>query len=121
MDDDNTQGGAEPSPASVGSQSVAWAVVRTDGEFECVRELEDEAREYAAWVQSEMGGQYDVLPLYASDRCPHIRGKTTHYCSLNFTLTDEEMKAIRRAEAVASEMHDTRLEAALGGLLERLG
>jgi hypothetical protein len=36
-------------------------------------------------------------------------------------LTDEELKAIRRATAVAREMHDSRLEAALGGLLERLG
>jgi hypothetical protein len=35
-------------------------------------------------------------------------------------LADEELKAIRRAAAVAREMHDSRLEAALGGLLERL-
>ena len=35
--------------------------------------------------------------------------------------TDAELRAIRRAAAVAREMHDTRLEAALGGLLERLG
>jgi len=37
------------------------------------------------------------------------------------TITDEEREAIRRAAAVAREMHDTRLEAALGNLLERLG
>jgi Xaa-Pro aminopeptidase len=37
------------------------------------------------------------------------------------TLTDEELKAIRRAAAVADEMHDSRLKAALGGLMERLG
>lgn len=115
-----TQDDAGSAPM-LGSRPVAWAAVRTDGEIECVREQEDEAREYAAWVQSEMGGQYDVLPLYASDRCPHIRGKTTHYCSLNFTLTDEELKAIRRAAAVADAMHDSRLKDALGGLLERLG
>jgi Xaa-Pro aminopeptidase len=35
-------------------------------------------------------------------------------------LTDKELKAIRRAAAVADEMHDSRLQAALGGLLERL-
>lgn len=35
------------------------------------------------------------------------------------TLTEEELKAIRRAAAVAGEMHDSRLKAALGGLLER--
>jgi uncharacterized protein (DUF1778 family) len=34
-------------------------------------------------------------------------------------LTDEERRAIRRAAAVADEMHDSRLRAALGGLLER--
>jgi uncharacterized protein (DUF1778 family) len=34
-------------------------------------------------------------------------------------LTDEERRAIRRAAAVADEMHDSRLKAALGGLLER--
>jgi hypothetical protein len=49
-------------------------------------------------------GMAEVVPLYRSP-----------------TLTDEELKAIRRAAAVAREMHDTRLEAALGNLLERLG
>ena len=39
--------------------------------------------------------------------------------TMDATLTDEERGAIRRAAAVAREMHDTRLEAALGGLLER--
>ncbi len=34
-------------------------------------------------------------------------------------LTDDERRAIRRAAAVADEMHDSRLKAALGGLLER--
>jgi len=41
--------------------------------------------------------------------------------TMDGTLTDEELKAIRRAAAVADEMHDLRLKAALGGLLERLG
>jgi hypothetical protein len=54
--------------------------------------------------------------------CPYVVGRTTLHCSLTpFTLTDEELKAIRRAAAVADEMHDLRLKAALGGLLERLG
>jgi hypothetical protein len=35
-------------------------------------------------------------------------------------LAAEELRAIRRAAAVADEMHDSRLKAALGGLLERL-
>jgi len=34
-------------------------------------------------------------------------------------LTDKELKAIRRAAAVADEMHDSRLKATLHGLLER--
>jgi hypothetical protein len=116
-----TQDDAGSAPM-LGSQPVAWAVVRTDGEFECVRELEDEAREYAAWVRSEMGGQYDVLPLYASDRCPHILGKTTHYCSLNFTLTNAERAAISEAcdegRWYPRDYHHIRT---LRGLLERLG
>jgi hypothetical protein len=41
--------------------------------------------------------------------------------TMDGALTDEELKAIRRATAVAREMHDSRLEAALGNLLERLG
>jgi hypothetical protein len=41
--------------------------------------------------------------------------------TMDGTLTDAEREAIRRAAAVAREMHDTRLKAALGNLLERLG
>jgi hypothetical protein len=48
-------------------------------------------------------GVDDIVPLY---RKP--------------LLTDLEQKAIRRAAAVANEFHDSRLQAALGGLLERL-
>jgi hypothetical protein len=29
--------------------------------------------------------------------CPHIRGTVTQYCSLNFTLTDEERAAVETA------------------------
>jgi hypothetical protein len=36
-------------------------------------------------------------------------------------LTDKEQKAIRRAWQIANEMHDSRLKAALCGLLERHG
>lgn len=57
-----------------------------------------------------------------SQPCPHVTGTVTRYCTLTpFTLTEEELRAIRRAKAVAGEMHDSRMEAALGGLLERLG
>ena len=57
-----------------------------------------------------------------SQPCPYVTGTVTQHCTLTpFTLTEEELRAIRRAKAVAGEMHDSRMEAALGGLLERLG
>ena len=57
-----------------------------------------------------------------SHPCPYVTGTVTQHCTLTpFTLTEEELRAIRRAKAVACEMHDSRMEAALGGLLERLG
>jgi hypothetical protein len=52
--------------------------------------------------------------------CPHVRGKTTHYCSLNFTLTDAEREAIEAA-IFSSEVEGERFYAAtLRSLLERL-
>ena len=38
------------------------------------------------------------------ETCPHIRGKTTHYCDLNFTLTDAEREAIRLGIAECRSM-----------------
>jgi hypothetical protein len=82
----------------LGSQPMAWAVMYPNGKgVDTVFEYESDAREAAC-------GDEEVVPLY---RAP--------------MLADEELKAIRRAAAVAREMHDTRLEAALGNLLERLG
>jgi hypothetical protein len=59
--------------------------------------------------------------------CPHVRGTVTQYCSLNFTLTDEEREAIQlAAEVVDDEYYGTNckkeLTAAttLRSLLERL-
>jgi hypothetical protein len=49
--------------------------------------------------------------------CPHVRGTVTQYCSLNFTLTDEEREAIAFGIAcVTTDKH----AATLRHLLERL-
>jgi hypothetical protein len=68
MSNDNTQGAAEPSPASAGSQPVAWMVEWTD-HIDLFR-----SRSCAEYVAS---GDVKVQPLYRSP-----------------TLTDEERHAI---------------------------
>jgi hypothetical protein len=59
--------------------------------------------------------------------CPHVRGKTTQHCSLNFTLTDDERAAIQlAAEELDDEYYGTSCKkelaaaATLRSLLERL-
>jgi hypothetical protein len=55
--------------------------------------------------------------------CPHVRGTVTHYCSLNFTLTDEEREAIATAIAECESMPVAKSRVAadtLRSLLERL-
>ena len=74
MSDDNTQGGAEPSPASAGSQPVAWAV-EFDGGVEPFCLSFDKGK-----AIDEAGGVGRVVPLYRSP-----------------TLTDEEREAIKMA------------------------
>jgi hypothetical protein len=50
--------------------------------------------------------------------CPHVRGTVTHYCSLNFTLTAKERKAVAFA---ADHFGAFKNQAAtLRNLLERL-
>jgi hypothetical protein len=102
MSDDNTQGGAEPSPASAGSQPVAWIAVfdghDADGEFVWA----DRGRAME-WASARQG--VTIAPLYLQPQP---------------TLTDAEREAVRRAAAVADEFHDYRLSAALRGLLGRL-
>lgn len=49
--------------------------------------------------------------------CPHVRGTVTQYCSLNFTLTDEEREAILTA---ADLLIGSKPGATLRKLLERL-
>jgi len=103
MSDDNTQDGAEPSPASAGSQPVAWAImVRGGGPLAVVSIHID--RRHPTLLRAAGDPALEIIPLY---RQP--------------TLAETDCKAIRRAKAVACEMHDSRLEAALENLLERLG
>ena len=54
--------------------------------------------------------------------CPHVRGSVTQYCSLNFTLTDEEREAIGYFAAFhrSPREGDANAAATLRNLLERL-
>ncbi len=96
------------SAASVGSpEPVGFAVMSEKGRWEATRETLESAEELAVAFSEDQEcgfGRCHVVPLY---RKPMLAG--------------EELKAIRRAAAVAREMHDSRLEAALGNLLKRLG
>lgn len=76
-------------------EPVAWAILHKDHQY--VSLCREQAEAHNVYTDAE------IVPLYAGP-----------------TLTDEERRAIRRAAAVADEMHDSRLKAALGGLLERL-
>jgi len=82
------------------TRDIASYAVYLNGEYDS--SYGPDAIDEAFEIAQECSG--DVVPLYRSP-----------------TLTDEELKAIRRAAAVADEMHDARMKAALGGLLERLG
>jgi hypothetical protein len=103
MSDDNTQGGAEPSPASAGSQPVAWIAVfdghDADGEFVWA----DRGRAME-WASARQG--VTIAPLYLQPQP---------------TLTDAEREAIEAAIrswpaiGVSRENVDS-----LRGLLERL-
>jgi hypothetical protein len=89
MNTDNTQDGAEPSPASAGSQPVAWWVTLPGRDFPYLSHIEDRA----LFCQKEEPGS-EVVPLY---RHPQPM------------LTDEERAAIQRAidshQHRAAEMH----------------
>jgi hypothetical protein len=95
----------EMSAASRGSRPVAYAVWSPAFGYPFGDAAIFKRNELAMEMCVMNGyGVDDIIPLYRKPM-----------------LADEELKAIRRAAAVAREMHDSRLEAALGGLLERLG
>jgi len=104
MDTDNTNRYAEPSPASAGSQPVAWAVMQPDS-------YSVFASRMLAEKMQELCASGEVVPLY---RQPQP------------TLTDAEWEAVWLAIGMFAEgpEHIKRHEEmadALRGLLERLG
>jgi hypothetical protein len=126
MSNDNTQGGAEPSPASAGSHGDSLSLLRllADG----VRGLgigdpdcgdRTEASDVVRWAADEIERLRLAISRIAEQDATLSVCDGNVTVTMDATLTDEERGAIRRAAAVAREMHDTRLEAALGGLLER--
>jgi hypothetical protein len=79
----------------------------------------------ASQVMAEAADEIERLRNGAT--CPHVRGTVTQYCSLNFTLADEEREAIEIAAAVLDdEYYGTNCKkelaavATLRKLLERL-
>jgi hypothetical protein len=114
MNTDNTQGGAEPSPASAGShrEPVAWAVVLADGQrIYDVYGIEEEAKA----IDEAVTGNHGIIPLYRSP-----------------TLTDEELEAIangassleaeamREGLSIDATAYMRKHAATLRGLLARL-
>ena len=95
MDIDNTQGTAEPSLASAGSQPVAWGAVASDGSVVCMMRRRADVASYVV-------DGTPIVPLY---RQPQP------------TLTDEERAALEWAE----DASNTKRAAAIRGLLKRLG
>ena len=95
MSNDNTRDGAEPSPASAGSQPVAWAVYVPNP---AIPPLLYHARPSLDWEPKEMS------PLYRSP-----------------SLATEERLAVEWAATVAREQSQVALHKTLRSLLERLG
>jgi hypothetical protein len=105
MNNDNTQDGAEPSPASAGSHGsasrwngvpVAWAAVGKNGVPMWLAYHRQDA-------EGAVVGMAEVVPLYRSP-----------------TLTDEERTAIGFARSVFEDYKMSRLHSAADEVLERL-
>ena len=64
----------------------------------------------------------EIKRLRNQATCPHVRGTVTQHCSLNFTLTAEELEAIKAAIAYLQPVgnYDSRVQTTLRSLLERL-
>jgi hypothetical protein len=88
MSNDNTQDGAEPSPASAGSQPVAWIAVfdghDADGEF-----VWPDRGRAMEWASARQG--VTIAPLYLQPQP---------------TLTDEEREALEWAAEEAKRIAD---------------
>jgi hypothetical protein len=122
MSDDNTRGGAEPSPASAGSQPVAWATVSTEGATAGTLWTFSDSIEAAFRKKVDSYQPCDIMPLYSQPQvCPHVVGRTTQHCSLNFTLTDGERMAVAYFAQFGQWPAGKRHADTLRALLERLG
>ena len=99
MSTDNTQGTTEPSPASAGSQPVAWATVSTEGATAGTLWTFSDSIEAAFRKKVDSYQPCHIMPLYRQPQtCPYVVGRTTLHCSLTpFTLTDAEREAIKKA------------------------
>jgi hypothetical protein len=97
MSNDNTQGGAEPSLASAGSQPVAWAVVQSECWSVYLTRLDAN--------RAATHGLGELVPLY---RQPQP------------TLTDEERDVLDRLAHDASYRGMEWTERVLRGVLSRL-
>ena len=82
MNTDNTQGGAEPSPASAGSQPAGWGAVASDGSVVCMMRRRADVASYVV-------DGTPIVPLYRSP-----------------TLTDEEREAIEWAIDKTARTYD---------------
>jgi hypothetical protein len=112
MDIDNTQDAAEPSPASVGSQPVAWAVALGDKGrvLDGIYISKAKADEVLEWRNENTEYGARLIPLYDLPQP---------------TLTDEEREAIEKAigRELDAEWYggpEPVRVVALRGLLERL-
>lgn len=86
MSDDNTQEGAEPSPASAGSRPVAWGAVASDGSVVCMMRRRADVASYVV-------DGTPIVPLY---RQPPL------------TLTDVQRQAIEAGVKALRPRHTWR-------------
>jgi hypothetical protein len=105
MSDDNTRDAAEPSPASAGSQPVAWANEDDDGIYEAG--LSESHAHYV--LERAANGKYShrhprIVPLYRSP-----------------TLTDAEREAMSAAACICEDAGRTEIAVVINTALERLG
>jgi len=98
MSDDNTQDANEPSPASAGSQPVAWAVMQPDS-------YSVFASRMLAEKMQELCDGGDIVPLYIQPQP---------------ALTDEERECLEWAEEIAGNCEEFDRVNTLRSLLERL-
>ena len=130
MNDDNTQGGAEPSPASAGSHGDGMVARlrswRDERGYPTPGEMMDEAAQ-----EIERLLEKESLLLAAGDLLEHQLMKVARErdalrtCEPQPTLTDAEREAIREAAGAYFDNDDdeecAKIAATLHGLLKRLG